>query len=112
MKISEIISAKLLNDPSTRVATDPVSGNQVDKALAIIGECDKKAYYFLGCSDSQYNHLNPNNLIQWEVIKFLLDNNEQAIMGNIAFLAPGISIEPLRSAFPKIFNLSIGFFSF
>ena len=38
--------AKLLNDPSTRIATDPVSGNQVNKALAIIGECNKKAYYF------------------------------------------------------------------
>ncbi len=38
--------AKLLNDPSTRVAIDPVSGNQVDKALAIIGECNGKAYYF------------------------------------------------------------------
>ena len=38
--------AKLLNDESYRFATDPVSGNQVNKALAIIGECNKKAYYF------------------------------------------------------------------
>ena len=36
----------LKNDPSIRVAIDPVSGNQVDKATAIIGEYQGKAYYF------------------------------------------------------------------
>ena len=36
----------LMNDPTIRVAIDPVSGNQVDKATAIIGEYQGKAYYF------------------------------------------------------------------
>ena len=38
--------AKLERDESYRFTTDLVSGNQVNKALAIIGECNKKAYYF------------------------------------------------------------------
>ena len=39
--------AKLLNDPSTRSAIDPVSGNSVDKAAAIIGaDSGGSVYYF------------------------------------------------------------------
>jgi YHS domain-containing protein len=38
---------KLKNDPKTRVATDPVSGKQVDKSKAVIGATsDGKVYYF------------------------------------------------------------------
>ena len=38
---------KLQTDPSIRVAVDPVSGNQVDKATAVIGVNDSgKAFYF------------------------------------------------------------------
>ena len=39
--------AKLENDPSTRFAIDPVSGNTVDKATAVIGAApNKDVYYF------------------------------------------------------------------
>jgi YHS domain-containing protein len=39
--------AKLENDPYSRVSIDPISGNQVDKATAIIGADSKKnVYYF------------------------------------------------------------------
>jgi len=37
---------KLKNDPSARQATDPVSGNAVDKATAVIGDHHGKVYYF------------------------------------------------------------------
>ena len=37
----------LKTDPSSRLAIDPVSGNKVDKATAIIGaDADGKVYYF------------------------------------------------------------------
>lgn len=39
--------AKLENDPSSRVAVDPVSGNTVDKATAITGaDSEGNVYYF------------------------------------------------------------------
>ena len=37
------------------------------------------------------------------------DNKEDTIIGNAAFFAPGILIEPVNLDFPIIFNLSIGF---
>ena len=38
---------KLRNDPATRKAIDPISGNEVDKATAIVGwSLDKKIIYF------------------------------------------------------------------
>ena len=43
----EMCKAKLNNNPESRVATDPVSGNEVDKAEAVIGAApDGKVYYF------------------------------------------------------------------
>lgn len=43
----EMCKAKLQNDSNTRFAVDPVSGNVVDKALAVIGAVpDGKVYYF------------------------------------------------------------------
>lgn len=37
----------LAEKPETRVATDPVSGKQVDKAVAVIGaQADGKVFYF------------------------------------------------------------------
>ncbi len=43
----EMCKAKLNNNPESRVATDPVSGNQIDKAEAVIGAApDGKVYYF------------------------------------------------------------------
>ena len=37
----------LRNKPESRIAIDPVSGNEVDKATAIIGsDAEGKAYYF------------------------------------------------------------------
>ncbi|MEE9252682.1 MAG: hypothetical protein V3U74_04935 [Thermodesulfobacteriota bacterium] len=43
----EMCKAKLQNDPNNRFAVDPVSGNVVDKALAVIGAApDGKVYYF------------------------------------------------------------------
>ena len=39
--------AKLENDPSSRFAIDPISGNRVDKAIAVIGTApNKDVYYF------------------------------------------------------------------
>ena len=39
--------AKLENDPSSRFAIDPISGNRVDKAIAAIGTApNKDVYYF------------------------------------------------------------------
>ena len=39
--------AKLKNDPNTRFAIDPVSGNSVDKAIAVIGAApNSDVYYF------------------------------------------------------------------
>jgi len=43
----EMCKAKLNNNPESRVATDPVSGNNVDKAEAVIGAApDGKVFYF------------------------------------------------------------------
>ena len=39
--------AKLKSDPSSRIAVDPVSGNEVDKAATVIGTTpDGTVYYF------------------------------------------------------------------
>ena len=39
--------AKLENDPNSRFAIDPVSGNRVDKATAVIGAApNRDVYYF------------------------------------------------------------------
>ena len=39
--------AKIKNSPESRVAIDPVSGNEVDKATAVIGAApDGKVFYF------------------------------------------------------------------
>lgn len=43
----EMCKAKLNNNPESRVAIDPVSGNEVDKAEAVIGATpDGKVFYF------------------------------------------------------------------
>lgn len=43
----EMCEEKLKTDPQSRTATDPVSGNQVDKATSVIGAApDGKVYYF------------------------------------------------------------------
>ncbi|MEQ9620127.1 MAG: hypothetical protein RIG61_13280 [Deltaproteobacteria bacterium] len=43
----EMCEGRLKADPESRHATDPVSGNKVDKATAIIGAApDGKVYYF------------------------------------------------------------------
>ncbi|TFG74282.1 MAG: hypothetical protein E4H21_11105 [Thermodesulfobacteriales bacterium] len=43
----EMCKAKIKNNPQSREATDPISGNTVDKAEAVIGAApDGKVYYF------------------------------------------------------------------
>ena len=43
----EMCKAKIKNNAQARVAIDPVSGNQVDKAVAVIGSApDGSIYYF------------------------------------------------------------------
>jgi len=43
----EMCEETLRNKPESRIAIDPVSGNEVDKATAIIGsDAEGKAYYF------------------------------------------------------------------
>ena len=43
----DMCKQKLENDPESRTAIDPVSGNKVDKATAIIGaSSDGKVFYF------------------------------------------------------------------
>lgn len=43
----EMCKAKIKNNPQSREATDPVSGNNVDKAEAVIGAApDGKVFYF------------------------------------------------------------------
>ncbi|GJM15079.1 MAG: hypothetical protein DHS20C13_04060 [Thermodesulfobacteriota bacterium] len=43
----EMCKAKIKNNPQSRLATDPVSGNNVDKAEAVIGAApDGKVFYF------------------------------------------------------------------
>jgi YHS domain-containing protein len=43
----EMCKAKIKNDPESREATDPVSGNKVDKAESVIGaSADGSVFYF------------------------------------------------------------------
>jgi len=43
----EMCKAKIKNNPESRVAIDPVSGNEVDKSEAVIGAApDGSVYYF------------------------------------------------------------------
>jgi len=54
----EMCKAKLNNNPQSRVATDPVSGNEIDKAEAVIGAApDGKVYYFE--SEENLTQFNP-----------------------------------------------------
>ena len=55
----EMCKAKIKNNAQSRVATDPVSGNQVDKAVAVIGAApDGSIYYFE--SEENLAQYNPN----------------------------------------------------
>jgi hypothetical protein len=36
---------------------------------------NRTAYYWLGCSLTEYNNLSPNNIIQWEIIKKLRERS-------------------------------------
>jgi YHS domain-containing protein len=48
----QMCEAKLKDDPSSRMATDPVSGKEVDKSTAVIGAApDGKVYYFENAED-------------------------------------------------------------
>jgi YHS domain-containing protein len=48
----QMCEAKLKEDPSSRMAVDPVSGKEVDKSTAIIGaSADGKVYYFESVED-------------------------------------------------------------
>jgi len=48
----QMCEAKLKGDPSIRMATDPVSGKEVDKSTAVIGAApDGKVYYFENAED-------------------------------------------------------------
>lgn len=48
----QMCEAKLKEDPSSRVATDPVSGKEVDKSTAVIGAAsDGQIYYFESVED-------------------------------------------------------------
>ncbi len=48
----QMCEAKLKEDPSSRIATDPVSGKEVDKSTAVIGAApDGKVYYFENAED-------------------------------------------------------------
>ena len=54
----EMCKAKIKNNAQARVAIDPVSGNQVDKAVAVIGAApDGTIYYFE--SEDNLNQYNP-----------------------------------------------------
>ena len=54
----EMCKAKIKNNAQARVAIDPVSGNQVDKAVAVIGAApDGSIYYFE--SEDNLNQFNP-----------------------------------------------------
>ena len=53
--------AKLKEDPASRMATDPVSGLQVDKSTAVIGAApDGKVYYFQSAEDLKAFNSSPN----------------------------------------------------
>lgn len=58
----EMCKAKIKNNPQSRVAIDPVSGNQIDKAVAVIGAApDGSIYYFESEENfSQFNPTAPN----------------------------------------------------
>lgn len=48
----QMCEAKLKEDPSSRMAVDPVSGKEVDKSTAVIGaSSDGKVYYFESVED-------------------------------------------------------------
>jgi len=48
----QMCEAKLKEDPSSRMAIDPVSGKEVDKSTAVIGaSADGKVYYFESVED-------------------------------------------------------------
>ncbi len=48
----QMCEAKLKENPSSRMATDPVSGKEVDKSTAVIGAApDGKVYYFENAED-------------------------------------------------------------
>ena len=48
----QMCEAKLKEDPSSRMANDPVSGKEVDKSTAVIGAApDGKVYYFENAED-------------------------------------------------------------
>ncbi len=48
----QMCEAKLKEDPSSRMAVDPVSGKEVDKSTAVIGaSADGKVYYFESVED-------------------------------------------------------------
>lgn len=54
----EMCKAKIKNNAQSRVAIDPVSGNEVDKAVAVIGAApDGSIYYFE--SDENLSQFNP-----------------------------------------------------
>ncbi len=57
----EMCKAKIKNNPDSRVAIDPVSGNQVDKAVAVIGAApDGSIYYFE--SEENFGKFNPTSV--------------------------------------------------
>lgn len=58
----EMCKAKIKNNPQSRLATDPVSGNNVDKADAVIGAApDGKVFYFESEDNlTQYNPASVN----------------------------------------------------
>lgn len=48
----QMCEAKLKEDPTSRMAIDPVSGKEVDKSTAVIGaSADGKVYYFESVED-------------------------------------------------------------
>ncbi len=58
----EMCKAKIKNNAQARVAIDPVSGNQVDKAVAVIGAAPDGTIYYFESEDNlnQYNHTAAN----------------------------------------------------
>jgi len=57
----EMCKAKIKNNPKSREATDPISGNQVDKAEAVIGAAtDGSIYYFE--SEENLAQFNPSSV--------------------------------------------------
>ena len=57
----EMCKAKIKNNPQSRLAKDPVSGNNVDKAEAVIGAApDGKVFYFE--SEENLTQFNPSSI--------------------------------------------------